>query len=122
MSNSCIICLFFSDPLPRAVLFAYKARKIFMTSSDNLNNKTCIRHCDRAGRLLRESLKLTYIEENVNIIKVFNVIIKTSYVVCCFCLFVCLLLVFCFEKIQTISKSTSKLTLDIIFISNQIFI
>ena len=94
MSNSCIICLFFSDPLPRAVLFAYKARKNFMTSSDNLNNKTCIRHCDRAGRLLRESLKLTYIEENVNIIKVFNVIesivLKQVMLFVVFvCLFVC---------------------------------
>ncbi|XP_041360280.1 sterol regulatory element-binding protein 1-like isoform X2 [Gigantopelta aegis] len=57
------------DPLPRAVLFAYKARKNFMISADNFNNKTCIRHCDRAGRLLRESLKLVYVDENTNIVK-----------------------------------------------------
>ncbi|ESP03687.1 hypothetical protein LOTGIDRAFT_224211 [Lottia gigantea] len=57
------------DPLPKAVLFAYKARKSLILQPDTVNGKSCIRQCDRAGRLLRESLKLTYVSENTHIIK-----------------------------------------------------
>ncbi|XP_076446887.1 sterol regulatory element-binding protein 1-like [Babylonia areolata] len=58
------------DPLPRAVYLAYKARKsVVMQSSDVARARLCLRQCDRAGRLLRESLKLIYAEEEQTTIK-----------------------------------------------------
>ncbi|KAK6173452.1 hypothetical protein SNE40_016898 [Patella caerulea] len=63
------------DPLPRAVLFAFKARKSLIVQPTTLNGSACIRQCDRAGRLLRESLKLTYLSENVDIIKALQLLL-----------------------------------------------
>ncbi|CAL1543442.1 unnamed protein product [Lymnaea stagnalis] len=57
------------DPLPRAVYLAYKARKNVFVQPDAKNLRASIRQCDRAGRLLRESLKLAYTAENITIVK-----------------------------------------------------
>nr|KAG5698523.1 hypothetical protein BaRGS_023226 [Batillaria attramentaria] len=57
------------DPLPRAVYLAYKARKSVMVQSDAGRGRMMLRQCDRAGRLLRESLKLIYPEEERNTVK-----------------------------------------------------
>lgn len=62
--------LYFSDPLPRAVYLAYKARKAVLHQPDVRIMRTTLRQCDRSGRLLRESLKLIYPEEERNTIKV----------------------------------------------------
>lgn len=64
-----VICLC-SDPLPRAVYLAYKARKAVMVLSDTSRGRLTLRQCDRAGRLLRESLKLIYPEEERTTVKV----------------------------------------------------
>lgn len=61
-----------SDPLPRAVYLAYKARKSVMMQADSSRIRFTLRQCDRAGRLLRESLKLIYPEEERNTVKVAN--------------------------------------------------
>lgn len=60
----------FSDPLPRAVYLAYKARKAVIINPEEKQMRNAIRQCDRSGRLLRESLKLAYTEENSSIVKV----------------------------------------------------
>nr|UVI59225.1 SREBP-1 [Haliotis discus hannai] len=57
------------DPLPRAVMFAYKARKSLLEQRENFNSKMCIRQCDRAGRSLRESLKLVYPQQKAGAVK-----------------------------------------------------
>ncbi|KAL8615034.1 hypothetical protein ACOMHN_057938 [Nucella lapillus] len=57
------------DPLPRAVYLAYKARKSVLMQADIARVRLCLRQCDRAGRLLRESLKLIYAEEEQTTIK-----------------------------------------------------
>ncbi|XP_076467423.1 sterol regulatory element-binding protein 1-like [Babylonia areolata] len=57
------------DPLPRAVYLAYKARKVVVLQPDLNRARSILRHCDRSGRLLRESLKLIYPEEERNTIK-----------------------------------------------------
>lgn len=59
---------FFSDPLPKAVLVAFRARRNFIIRAHNASH--CIRQCDRAGRMLRESLKLPYTKENTQLIQV----------------------------------------------------
>ncbi|RUS91548.1 hypothetical protein EGW08_000663 [Elysia chlorotica] len=57
------------DPLPRAVYLAYKSRKCVMVNPEHKAMRAAIRQCDRAGRLLRDSLKLAYVEENITIVK-----------------------------------------------------
>ncbi|XP_059150528.1 sterol regulatory element-binding protein 1-like [Physella acuta] len=57
------------DPLPRAVYLAYKAKKTVFVQPDSQHFKAAIRQCDRSGRLLRESLKLSYTAENITIVK-----------------------------------------------------
>ncbi|GFR96431.1 sterol regulatory element-binding protein 1 [Elysia marginata] len=57
------------DPLPRAVYLAYKARKCAVVNPEDKTMRAAIRQCDRAGRLLRDSLKLAYVEENITIVK-----------------------------------------------------
>ncbi|KAI8798918.1 sterol regulatory element-binding protein 1-like [Biomphalaria glabrata] len=57
------------DPLPRAVYLAYKAKKNVLVSPECKTLIASLRQCDRAGRLLRESLKLAYTAENITIIK-----------------------------------------------------
>ncbi|CAG5122454.1 unnamed protein product [Candidula unifasciata] len=57
------------DPLPRAVYLAYKARKNVIVQPEEKILRAAIRQCDRAGRLLRESLKLAYTAENVTIVQ-----------------------------------------------------
>jgi len=48
------------EPLARSVYLAYKARKTFFTGGTAAcpRHVSCIRQCDRAGELLRESLSL----------------------------------------------------------------
>lgn len=58
----------FSDPLPKAVLVAFRSKRNIIKGCHNSTH--CIRQCDRAGRLLRESLKLVYTQENKDIVKV----------------------------------------------------
>lgn len=43
-----------------------------MTQADSSRIRFTLRQCDRAGRLLRESLKLIYPEEERNTVKVAN--------------------------------------------------
>ncbi|XP_012940196.2 sterol regulatory element-binding protein 1 [Aplysia californica] len=57
------------DPLPRAVYLAYKARKNVIVQPEVKNLRAAIRQCDRAGRLLRESLKLACREENLSMVR-----------------------------------------------------
>lgn len=57
-----------SDPLPKAVLVAYRARRNLLSNTHGSTH--CIRQCDRAGRLLRESLKLSYAKQNEEIVQV----------------------------------------------------
>nr|AHB60716.1 sterol regulatory element-binding protein [Mimachlamys nobilis] len=54
------------DPLPKAVLVAFRARRNLQTNIHGANH--CVRQCDRAGRLLRDSLKFTYMTENEKIV------------------------------------------------------
>ncbi|XP_060074168.1 sterol regulatory element-binding protein 1-like [Ylistrum balloti] len=54
------------DPLPKAVLVAFRARRNLQANVHGGNH--CVRQCDRAGRLLRDSLKFTYMTENVKIV------------------------------------------------------
>ena len=62
------------DPLPKSVLMAFKARRNFFSSGQSSHCNAVIRQADRAGRLLRESLKLTYSKECSEMIKVRNMI------------------------------------------------
>lgn len=55
------------DPLPKALLVAFRARRNVIKGCHSTSHY--IRQCDRAGRLLRESLKLTYTKENTDIVK-----------------------------------------------------
>lgn len=59
---------YFSDPLPKALLLAFRAKRNVMKNCHSSSHY--IRQCDRAGRLLRESLKLSYDKENTDIVKV----------------------------------------------------
>jgi hypothetical protein len=61
---------YFSDPLPKSVLLAFRARRNFLGNNQGSNLYSVIRQCDRAGRLLRESLKLSYSRENTDITQV----------------------------------------------------
>jgi len=63
------------DPLPRAVYLAYKARKSVMVNPDFNRLRFTLRQCDRAGRLLRESLKLIYPEEERNTVKYIHLLL-----------------------------------------------
>ena len=63
---------FSSDPLPKAVLVAYRARRNLMSNTHGSSH--CIRQCDRAGRLLRESLKLSYAKQNEQIVQVSTIV------------------------------------------------
>ncbi|OWF55632.1 sterol regulatory element-binding protein 1-like [Mizuhopecten yessoensis] len=54
------------DPLPKAVLVAFRARRNLQSNVHGANH--CVRQCDRAGRLLRDSLKFTYMTENDKIV------------------------------------------------------
>ncbi|XP_033742232.1 sterol regulatory element-binding protein 1-like [Pecten maximus] len=54
------------DPLPKAVLVAFRARRNLQMNVHGANH--CVRQCDRAGRLLRDSLKFTYMTENDKIV------------------------------------------------------
>ena len=65
-----LIGLFFSDPLPRTVLLAFRARRNLVCNTQNSGVYSVIRQADRAGRLLRESLKLSYNKENTEIVQV----------------------------------------------------
>jgi len=56
--------------LPKSVLVAFRARRNLLSSVNGTNLFSVVRQCDRAGRLLRESLKLTYNKENKNITQV----------------------------------------------------
>ena len=49
---------------------AYKARKAVIVQPDASRARLNLRQCDRAGRLLRESLKLIYPEEERSTVKV----------------------------------------------------
>ncbi|KAK3100385.1 hypothetical protein FSP39_019112 [Pinctada imbricata] len=62
------------DPLPKAVLVAFRARRNLITNSHNASH--CIRQCDRAGRMLRESLKLSYSQENEQIAKLVQLLVS----------------------------------------------
>ncbi|KAL8576347.1 hypothetical protein ACOMHN_048914 [Nucella lapillus] len=57
------------DPLPKAMFLAYRARKAMVLQPDASRARFIIRHCDRSGRLLRDSLKLIYPEEERNTVK-----------------------------------------------------
>ena len=70
VTYSCVFGVCGSDPLPRAVYLAYKARKSVLGQADLGRLRLTLRQCDRSGRLLRESLKLVYPEEEQNAIKV----------------------------------------------------
>ncbi|XP_062603205.1 sterol regulatory element-binding protein 1-like [Saccostrea cucullata] len=61
------------DPLPKAVLVAYRARRNMMTNTHGYSH--CIRQCDRAGRLLRESLKLSYSKQNEQIVQFLQLLV-----------------------------------------------
>uniref|UniRef100_A0A0L8H136 BHLH domain-containing protein n=2 Tax=Octopus bimaculoides TaxID=37653 RepID=A0A0L8H136_OCTBM len=58
-----------SDPLPKAVFFAYKARRRFLSSTQNISDSSILRQCDHAGRLLRESLKFEKSSDHSDVIK-----------------------------------------------------
>lgn len=45
-----------NEPLPRAVLAAFKARKLLLLSSRRISNKMILKQCDFASVLLEESL------------------------------------------------------------------
>lgn len=64
--------LFHSDPLPRAAFLAYKARKGVVAHSDVNRGRLSLQQCNRAGRLLRDSMKLIYPEQGRSAIKVSN--------------------------------------------------
>ena len=63
-----ILC--FSDPLPKTVLLAFRARRNLQSNTQSSGVYSVIRQADRAGRLLRESLKLSYNKENTEIVQV----------------------------------------------------
>nr|QGX48188.1 SREBP [Sinonovacula constricta] len=63
------------DPLPKAVLVAFRARRNFMTGAAGSSSYSVIRLCDRAGRLLRESLKLSYSREDTHIIQALQLLV-----------------------------------------------
>lgn len=63
-----VLC--YSDPLPKSVLVAFRARRNLMSSTHGTNLFSVVRQCDRAGRLLRESLKLNYSKDNTHIAQV----------------------------------------------------
>uniref|UniRef100_T1JCH3 BHLH domain-containing protein n=1 Tax=Strigamia maritima TaxID=126957 RepID=T1JCH3_STRMM len=44
------------DPLMRAILVAFKARRVYLSQSGARNNLACLKLCDRAGLLLRDSI------------------------------------------------------------------
>lgn len=60
----------FSDPLPKAAFFAYKARRNFLSLTQGSSLSSLLRQCDRAGRLLRESFKFSRTYDRAEIIKV----------------------------------------------------
>jgi len=57
------------DPLPRSVFLAFKARKNFLTGSKTMGNYSCIKQCNRAGELLRDSLNLKDIKHTQSSIR-----------------------------------------------------
>ncbi|XP_025084954.1 sterol regulatory element-binding protein 1-like isoform X2 [Pomacea canaliculata] len=57
------------DPLPRAAFLAYKARKGVVAHSDVNRGRLSLQQCNRAGRLLRDSMKLIYPEQGRSAIK-----------------------------------------------------
>ncbi|XP_063415532.1 sterol regulatory element-binding protein 1-like [Mytilus trossulus] len=61
------------DPLPKALLVAFRAKRNVLIDSHSSSHY--IRQCDRAGRLLRESLKLLYTKENKDIVKLIQLLI-----------------------------------------------
>lgn len=61
------------DPLPKAVLVAYRARRNLLSNTHGSTH--CIRQCDRAGRLLRESLKLSYAKQNEQIVQLLQLMV-----------------------------------------------
>ncbi|XP_052078651.1 sterol regulatory element-binding protein 1-like isoform X2 [Mytilus californianus] len=61
------------DPLPKALLVAFRAKRNVLRDSHSSSHY--IRQCDRAGRLLRESLKLLYTKENKEIVKLIQLLI-----------------------------------------------
>lgn len=61
------------DPLPKAILVAYRARRNLMSNTHGSTH--CIRQCDRAGRLLRESLKLSYAKQNEQIVQLLQLMV-----------------------------------------------
>lgn len=57
------------NPLPRAVYLAYKARKNVIVSPDVKTVRAAISQCGRAGKLLRESLKISHQAENIGMVR-----------------------------------------------------
>ena len=77
-----LMCVFFhySDPLPKTVLLAFRARRNLMSNNNqSANIYSVIRQADRAGRLLRESLKLSYNKEKTEIVQVSIVTFITCF-------------------------------------------
>ncbi|KAL3879146.1 hypothetical protein ACJMK2_031456 [Sinanodonta woodiana] len=62
---------FLDDPLPKAVLVVYRARRGLLTqqSQSRSSHHTCLRQANRGGKLLRESLKMKYNKEDTLIIQ-----------------------------------------------------
>ena len=65
-----LVFLNFSDPLPRGVQLVFKARKSFLSNKKNMCNYSCIKMCDRAGELLKESLNLKHVPRTSSITQV----------------------------------------------------
>ncbi|XP_052279884.1 sterol regulatory element-binding protein 1-like isoform X2 [Dreissena polymorpha] len=57
------------DPLPRCVLVCYRARRNLQCARSPSQLAGVLRQCDRAGRLLRETLKLSYTSQNTAIVQ-----------------------------------------------------
>ena len=61
------------DPLPKALLLAFRAKSNVMKNCHSSSHY--IRQCDRSGRLLRESLKLSYDKENTDVVKLTQLLV-----------------------------------------------
>lgn len=74
------ICTFLSsDPLPRCVHLAYKARKASLTDP-NCTPYSCVQICNKAGELLRESLAMATVTQGYRITKVRSVWLQNELI------------------------------------------
>lgn len=63
-----LLCL--EDPLPKAILAAFIARKHYMTSGLNLQTKKILKQCDSASQLFSDSLTYSSCKTQDNMVLV----------------------------------------------------